>query len=88
MVRKNHVKAVLRHQLGLHMRHGSDLSKGSSFIREDVLYLPEFLVKSGSAGFAWSVRGTVVHFDVPVNEEAVCKPDKLHTEKRERANRK
>lgn len=60
--------------------HHDVLGEGARLVGEDELHLTQLLVQGGGASFCRSVRLTVVHLPVPVNEVAVPEPQNLHTE--------
>lgn len=54
------------------------LGEGACFVWENELHLAQLLVQGGGPSLRRSVRLTVVHLTVPVNEVTVAKPQHLH----------
>ena len=55
------------------------LSQCSRFIWKDVLNLPKLFIQGCGFCVCWCIRFLIIHFNIPVNHQALCKSDTFHT---------
>ena len=62
-----------------HLLKSDYLCQCSRFIWKDVLNLSKLFVQGCGFCLRWCIRFLVIHFNVPVDHQALYKPDTFHT---------